>query len=391
MIVRNIPAWALALVLGVGLSAGARAQDEIERPDDPYLKGERSQIKAAGYVDFDRFAWGDGHGTSDIEALLGQVPLLWLETDHFKIGSTLPEYTIDLEERASIKAELKQLSRRLPRVKKGTKTLDPWLRLYLYAQRLEDFYTDITGRLGVEDLPETGMLPGSQGKLCVLLLEKKSSLGRYGRRYGGVDAVAALRIYFPGVGSLCYVTCSEFFEDGFDKDVALHCQLMWGISQNVLSAYKGFSFSLPRWLADGVSYYYQRRVDPEYPCFSTLKGSMTAAIADSNWPRKVRARVKVDVYPDATTMMGWVPGVELPFPDHMMMFSRVDYLLTREDDSFARFMAAVKEPFVNTGQVPDYGMVRGRVAEALSSVYGFDEQGFDEAWAEWVLKTYPRR
>jgi len=387
----SMPARAIALVLVAGLSAGVRGQDDFKLPEDPYLKGDRSLLKAAGYVDTGRFSWGDGHGTRDIEELLGQVPLLWLETAHFKIGSTLPEYPIHIEEREVVKAELKRLSKSLPRVKSRTKTLDPWLRLYLYAQRLEEFYADLAQRLGAEGSLAEGMLSGVQGKFCVLLLEKKASLGRYGKRYGHSDALAPLRINFPKVGSLCYVTCSEFFEGDSDKDVALHCQLVWGVCQNVLSAYKGYSFSLPRWLADGASYFYQRRIDTEYPSFSSLKGSRTAAIADNEWPKKVRSRVKVDVYPDAATLMNWLPSDELPFPDHMMMFSRVDYLLTRDDDTFARFMAAVKEPIHSPGKVPDHDMVQDRVISAMQSVYGFDGAGFDEAWMEWVLKAYPRR
>ncbi len=383
--------WAMILTLGTCLTAGARGQAALELPPDPYLKGDRALSEAAGFVDTGRFAWGDGHGTLDIEELLGKVPLRWVETAHFKIGSTLPQYSLEKDERSRVKEELTRLAQRIPRVKARTKTLDPWLRLYLYAQRLEDLYAELAALLGHGDTLQDGLLPGMEGKLCVLLLEKKSSLGRYAKRYGTSDGNAPVRLNFPRVGSLCFVSCTEFFDGEMDKDAPFYCQLVWGVCQNILAGYEGYTFSLPRWLADGMSYWCQRRIDPEYPSFSQMSGSKAAAMADTEWPRKVRARVKVDVYPTAATMIEWQHTDKLPLADHTMMFSRVDYLLSREDDSFARFMKAVKQPIDAGLLVPGHELVRDRVTESLASVYGFTLDDFDQAWAEWVLKTYPRR
>ncbi|MFT7462029.1 MAG: hypothetical protein ACI9EF_000366 [Pseudohongiellaceae bacterium] len=383
--------WAMTLILNASVLAGVQDQDAYKVPPDPYLKGDPGLLKAAGFVDAGRFSWGDGHGTKDIEELLGSVPLRWLETAHFKIGSSMPAYTPDKNERSSIKAELARLGEKIPGIKSRTKTIDPWLRLYLYAQRLEEFYATLATRLGVEESLASGMIPGVTGKFCVLLLEKKSSLGRYGTRYGSSTAVSPLRVNYPKSGSLGFVTCTEFFEGDLAKDVVLHCQLVWGVCQNMLSGYLGYNFTLPRWLADGTAYWCQRQIDPQYPTFSALSGSKTAAMEDTGWPRKVRARVKVEVYAKTAQMVDWLNTDPLPFADHMMMFSRADYLLSSDDNRFARFMRAVKQPLDAGLAVPGHELVRERVNDALSQVYGFDAAGFDEVWAAWVLKTYPRR
>jgi hypothetical protein len=69
---------------------------------DPYTLGEAETLARVGHASFGPFLWGDGHSTAQVEQELGGVPLIWVETAHFKLGSSLPEYTDakDIGERA---------------------------------------------------------------------------------------------------------------------------------------------------------------------------------------------------------------------------------------------------------------------------------------------------
>ena len=125
------------------LAHPAVAQDkDEEREKDPWTKNVPAAMEAAGILRFGNFAWGDGHGTSAIEETLGDMNLLWAETPHFRIASTLGEYSIpngDRRQKKKLREELEELALILPNLNpRKIRKLDPWLRLHLWATRLED-------------------------------------------------------------------------------------------------------------------------------------------------------------------------------------------------------------------------------------------------------------
>jgi hypothetical protein len=288
-----------------------------------------------------------------------------------------------------------------------TRTLDPWLRVHLFAQRLEDLYADLQTRLRVTDAdfpaagetaptgePSMGEGPylGQPGKYAVLLLEKRSGLGRYGRRYGGTDADAPLRLGFPRSGVLCFVTCSEFFEGDFACDTALRCHVVWNVVQILLDGYKGYHHVLPRWWREGLAHWYVRRIEPRFGCFSQLREPMAEAVEQWDWEPKVRARVGFGVYPRAEELLTWSAASPLSLADNAMMWSRVDYLMSLEGDGFARFMSRLSDPIpAPAGQVPGPEAVAARQSEALRLAWDLDAESFDARWSAWVLDTYRKR
>ena len=396
-------------------SRGRGADEGLLPPDadaawrqDPYTRGEPEAMGVAGYTAMGRLPWGDDHSTMQIEEVLGAVQTLWVETAHFRVGSTLPEYKIEKEDKSKLQSDLKALKERLPRVKVKIRELDRWLRLHLYAMRLEDSYAKVQELLGVTDadFPSTaeevaaadpfmgnGVFLGLRDKFCVLLLEKRSSLGRYGQRYGNASASgdSPLRLGFHGRGSLAFVTTEEFFEGHFDNDVSLHTHLVFNITIQLLNGFKDYYHTYPRWLIEGIAYEFMREVDELHPTFSGIKEKLSKELIESDWPVKVRKRVKVDYYPSAKSLMAWEQGEKLEFADHTMMWSRVDYLMKEHPDGFRRFLHGLKAPLPISGRSPTYEEVLARQDEVMLAELGFDADGFDELWAPWVLKNYPKR
>ena len=416
------PVRATTIVLGLvlGLCAGVRAQDD-EPPAwklDPYTRNDPDAWAAAGYAPATRFGFGDDHGTRDVEELLGGVHLIWVETAHFRLGSTLPEVKLENSERKTVRAELERLAERLPKVKPSTRSLDPWLRLHLYAMRLEDTYAAFQERLGVTDadFPAAGWSPpvavegepapelgewrgegpylGLREKFPVLLLEKKSSLGRYCNRWGTpVAAPAPQRFSFQRRGCLGFATAWEFFEGKWKLDAALHAHVVWNLIQNLATGYKGYRHVLPAWFADGLASWYQRQVDPRYPTFSGLAAGNQLAAEEWDWPPKVRARVKHDYYPSLDAMLGWRLGDTREFADTMMCWSKVDWLMAHDDDhAMGRFVEALKAPIVAPpDRAPNEDEVEARARQALQDVWGLEPAAFDSAWSQWVLDRYPKK
>ncbi|RKY21829.1 MAG: hypothetical protein DRQ55_03065 [Planctomycetota bacterium] len=442
--------WLVALTL----APAARGQDDDEDPRveliDPYTRFDPEAWAAAGYEPSRRFPFGDDHGTREVEELLGEVQLLWVETAHFRIGSSLPAHKLENDEKKAMKVELGRLRERLPKVKKSARVLDRWLRLHLYAMWLEETYDDFLGRLQLTDAdfptvaevqaaaaaaeaaraaaaereaaPEDGSLAdagsspgdgnspaaadsapapalrgagpylGMREKFCVLLLEKKSSLGRYCTRWGMQGPASPQRFNFHRRGCMGMATSWEFFDEDWKREDALRGSVTWSVLQMLSSSFKGYAHMPPAWFADGLSAWYQRRVNPRFPTFSSMEGSGRLAAKQWNWPPKVRARVKADYYPTLDEMLGWRRSDVHGYADHMLAWSRVDWLMNHDEGAFGRFMERLKDPLpVEPGVAPSEDDVEPRAREALELAWGMTPEQLDAAWAEWVLDTYPRK
>lgn len=406
----------LALGLGLGLCPGAQAQDAgEERPEwrvDPYTGNEPDAWAAVGYARGERFNFGDDHGNKDVEELLGTVQLRWVETAHFRIGSSLPEVKIHKDEKKRLKDELDRLSERLPKLKSNAKTLDPWLRLHLYAMRLEDHYSRFQSLLGLTDAdfpgpngrapagaPQRGNGPylGMKEKFPVLLLEKKSSLGRYVNRWGGVSGSAGESpqiLTFNGLGCMGYAVAWELFSDSaWDFDSGLHANLAWSMTQVFAASFKGYTHRLPIWFTMGLGNAFQRDVDPRYPTLFGVERAMDLAVKEWDWPPKVRARVKNEAFSSLDEMFRWRANEPRAFSDCLMAWSKVDWMLAHnEQGQFARFMDLVSDAVpAPRGKAPSDADVEAAARAALQTAWGLDPAAFDMAWAEWVVDTYPKK
>ena len=397
-----------SLLVLLALSGPAAAQGEVKPfpKVDPYTKDDPTARDKAGYASFGPFRFGDDHTTSQIETTLGGIPLIWVETEHFKLGSGLPEYTIgdDAAEKEKLKRELERLAKRLPDVKVKVKKLDPWLRLHLNAQRLEELYATFLQRLGLEEKafptapPDAsskgpymgeGRYLGMPAKYTVLLFEKKSGLGRYSGVYLGQTLGAPSRWVFPTVGSFLFLTAAEFLEGEYHNDTALHCDLVSGVVQNLAAGFRGYNVVLPFAVSEGLAHWFSREVDPRYHIFSGLDLTKVRMKDESNWGKSVRARVEHKVFASTEDMLGWGNADALEWADHLILWSRMDYLMAKEG-SVGKLLQILKERPPGKAQLSPE-QLEARAKEAYQAVAGGDLAQFDADWSEWVLRTYPKK
>ena len=94
---RPIPRLA-RLCLALAACAAPAANAQQEKPEekfektDPYTRGAKAELARAGIESFGPFHWADDIETQDIVEILGSPQILWIETAHFKLGSTLPTF-----------------------------------------------------------------------------------------------------------------------------------------------------------------------------------------------------------------------------------------------------------------------------------------------------------
>lgn len=399
---------AAALVSAACLLGQTEKPEPAAAPSDPYTGGDEKVMAELGYVSFGPFVWADDHDTRAIEQTIGGNRLRWLETTHFRIGSMLGEMAMpkDKKPRKKLDAELKELRARLAKVPAQPRALDPWLRLHLLAHRLEGLYADLSERLGVTDadfpkeppreLPldyrGEGPYLGQRGKYLVLVVDKPGALARYMTRFAGVEGSGeAQRFNFMISDSLFTgVSVEQTTGDKLD-DAQLHSTLVFNVTNNLIDGYEHYWYRLPAWLSEGIAHWFARRAWDEFGSFSGMSEREAGRAKEWNWPPKVRARVRHGAFEPAEKLLAVMDPGKLSLVDHMTVWSRIDFLLSRGDEPFAKFMAAMKGRIPMVGVVPTEAEIQTQQTAALQAAFGFDFAAFDSAWTKWVLATYPQK
>ncbi len=397
-----------------GEAEEAKEREASKLEPDPYTEEDEEARERLGIVSYGPFAWADSHGTTKIEEVLGDVDVRWMETAHFKIGSALGSYKIptpDKKQRTKIRAELTELKELLPSVNPKTKVLDPWLRLHLFAYRLEKQYREISEIFGVTDssFPKQrgrlmnyeywgeGPYFGMPSKFTVLLLEKQSDLGRYTLRFTGQQRDATTRHLFykkMDRSNMFLGIATEAHESFYADDTRLHCHIAFNTAHNMIHAYQYYWYALPCWVAEGFAHWYARQVFIENNNWSGIVEQSAGLRNEWNWVPKIYSRVKQDYFPAAADLCTKTDYSKLRFAEHMMIWSRIEYLLTQEEpERFATFLDELsgKIPEVQPGAMATPAQVVAHQEKAFLKAYEMDWEEFDARWKPWILKTFKRR
>jgi len=391
----------LAVLLATGAALSAQEKLAPFPRTDPYTKNAREKFEPAGYVSLGPFRFGDDHTTAQVEATLAGVPLIWVETAHFKLGSGLPEYEIpaDKAEKERLKGELETLATRLPDVKLKLKKLDPWLRLHLLALRLETLYSDFQRVCGLRE-SEFPTLGGDQGdggmgrgpylgmgaKYTVLVFASKAHLRRYGAAYVRGSLEAPAPVHLAATDAWLFVTAQDLLPQGYESDTALTCDLVANVVGNLARGLRGGSGATTPVVLQGLGHWFARRIDPRYPVFQG-KDPARFLGQSQDWASEVRTRVEHKVFPATADLLARESLDSLEWADHLVLWSRFDYLFTRDDDAAGQFLRRLQEP-LRPDEPSDAPALAERTRAALEGALGLPLAALDEAWSAWALKTY---
>jgi len=407
----RIAAVGVFITLAAAPLLGQEKEEEIKDAKDPWTLEDPGVIEEAGVISYGPFEVGDKHGSRKVEEVLGGLKVLWMETEHFKIGSTLGSYKIPSGEktiRTKIREELLRLEDKLPELKaKKTKVLDPWLRLHVWAQRLEDIHQTVSTLLGVDDdsFPRSPGLSvggkymgegkhfGMKDKFVVLLFDKQSAIARYFGRFAGISEATPRRYTWVNSGSMLFATSPEFGDGYLNHDTRLHCHVAFNVAQNLLAGYKYFNYSLPVWLPEGIAHCIERDISPKYNNYSYVEESSQSLRQEWNWAPKVRGRVKNEIAVPSEKMLSWMDYNNLKFTNHLNVWSRVDFLIDYDKTLFAQFVDGVKGRIkgVPTNRIATSEEILAQQNRVFQEVYGWSHEDFDDAWGKWVLKNYPKK
>lgn len=404
----------LLTVAALCCAIGAQAEpDKLPKwRIDPYTKNKPELLEKAGYVSFGPFKFGNiadqAVQSSDIDASLEFVQILWIETKHFRIGTNLPAWPVpvDAETRAKVRGELEELATKLPNINTRVRTLDPWLRAHLTAHRMEKLYTQTQELWGVkdEDFPTDptkvyatpgarymgyGPYLGMKDKFQVLVFEKLGPFQAYMKKYLGRDSKHAQRWHFKESSSIMIVIATENEQFPRKHDTALHCSLVFNVSQNLLDGFRYYNYDLPVWIREAYGHWNERRVSILYSDFDQNEGSIADMKNVSKWEVYCRGMVaNTSKFAPFADVFQWRDFGKITFNDHIAIWSRLDWLMSQGPEKWRAFLFAIKGR-VDEKWAPDQTDLVGACREALQSAYGLSVLEFDSKWIEWVKATYP--
>ena len=399
-------------VLGQGAFA-QKASKEDAWKKDPYTQGEPAAMKKMGYVSFGPLVWGDDHDSRKIHDMMPEAKILWLETAHFRIGSSLQAFKLPKSSKARrrILLEVKELAKRLPRVKSKPRSISPWLRLHLYAARLERIYSQWQSLLAVSDsnfpsasnpLPRTspkymgrGPYLGMPDKFSVLLLKKASNLTRYAVKNGQAmpKEPTPICVNFLERGSILFGTCSEIIHHSLDPDHRLHSHIIFNTSLLMIRGFKDYTHIIPAWIREGAANYIVRKHDPDTHDFSGMKNWNKSKAYPKEWHIYARRFAKNGLGSPSRKLCLLSDPSEMTFNEHICAWSIVDFLSQLDQGKqFAQFVARLKAPMpALPGKLPSYDTILAAQETALKDVFGFTYESLDTAWKQYAIRTYPRR
>ncbi len=370
----------------------ASAGQEIPGKKCPYCRNDAETLKKAGLVGHGPFPFATA-GTGEVEERLGYVKeWYWLESEHFRIGLTLPKYTLPESDKGRVREELTQLEKVLPSINPKTRTLDPWLRVHLYAYRAEKFYQDFSNLMGVDDSyfgkrdfsNFTGMGPylGQEGKFEILLLHNKAAHLDFLKAFTGLEHSKPQRHHFIKRGVLFFGCHTE--EDQLSRDLFLNASLFHNLGHNFIDAFEHYSYDLPVWITCGFAHWAERQVSREYASYDFVETYKEFRRNGEGWPDELRKRLLQGKLPSLAALVRKLSYNDLDELDHMAIWSLTEFLIQNGAAKYANFLKAMKGRVVD-GQIDSGGLVDAQ-REAIKSAYGWTYSQLEEAWHEFIRK-----
>lgn len=402
----------------VSTTTPALPQHPKDRPaDDPYTRGDTGVMLRAGVAGYAPFRFGQHCTAAEVQVLLRDEPLLWLETAHFRIGAALPELELppvrpgregaaERPTRAQLRRELEALAARLPNVRSDPRKLDPWLRLHLIAQRAEAVHGAVQDLLGCSDTdfpaapgdnprqPQQyrgrGPYLGNPEKFTILLVQRNHSLQRFTAAYHGRATTQTGTYHDHAFGTALFAASLEADGGRLQDDTALRAVLAFHVAHNLYTSYRAYNHELPPWLLSGLAHRHARAASTQHAIYDLRGGDDPEgkhyAAWEKRWPYLLREQ-----------RPGWLPaflarwdGAAFTADDHLLAWALVDHLASQQPKALREFLDRLKAPFHGRVRFPTQDELQSRQQEALLAAFGGDALALEAAWRRRVQPVAKR-
>ena len=394
-LLRSPWAWA-ALLLAAFVLLPDAAYGQRRKKDRCTVCRHDPELMEKNGINHGPFAFG----RTDSESIEKDLywPAVWIETEHFRIGGDPPSWKVPEAERKAYRAELEKLAEKWPRVKPKTVILDTWLRIHLLAERMEAFYDEFLELVGTSDEefadPERnrmrGLGPylGEKEKYEIMIFEQRSPYRDYMSVTWGLTYVKPQR--WNNVERDCLWFGLNLEEEQIRHDQHLHNVCRHNLAHNLLDGYLHYSYDLPVWITEGFAHWCERRNDPRFNMFDSIEGSFTELKGLERWAPEVRKLVVKDEAATIASLLRRASFAEIGWEDHLVCWSKIDFLIQSNPDAFAKWITALKSRR-NAQGYPDGSGLDDAQREGFKEFFGWNVQQAERRWQAWVLDNYPAK
>lgn len=398
--VSGIAKWTWAFAAVALFAPALAAGDDELAPNDPrtckWTEGDPELLKSIGIVSTGGFDFGRGD-TAAIDKELAMLDIYWVETEHFEIGIGLGPYRVKQKEREKIRGELRELATKIPTIKEKTKIIDPWLRCYIYAQRVEALYDRFLELMQVEetDFPTgrgqwnmegkymgDGPYLGQRHKFEILLLPSEAASVLYLKSQFGLQVRLSQRwnvIERDSISVTIHTTQGDLRDDQ-----ALHGHLAFNLAINMLDGYKHYSYDTPIWIREGLAHFMEREINPDFNTFDSSEGAVADMTRKSDWTDPVRKLIRAGEAPRLAELVRLKDYGELTVEHHFTTWSMVAFLVAEHPDAFACINDRLHGIWSASG--PDGSNMPDHHREAVKECLGWSYAQFDDAWQAWAVE-----
>jgi hypothetical protein len=372
-----------------------------KRVDDPagcpWCHNDPELYQKAGIVSHGPFPFGK-YDTAKAKEFLPETDFRWIETEHFRIGFTLGQHKVKLDEKKKILAELTRLKPFFPDLKPETQILDSWMRLHLYAQRCEDIYKRFGELLyldGKTFADGSGVWRGSymgegpylgmKEKYEVLVLPSEAAHVEFLVANCGLKIRKSQRWHFIERGAIGIICHAQ--QGRLRVDQALHGHIAFNLAHNLLDGLNHYSYDTQIWFHEGLAHVMEREIDPDYNSFDSGEGATAETTSKSDWRPEVLKLIASDKAPRLAELLKMKSYAELTLPDHFVTWSMIDYLLKEKPEEFAKFIWMIKTNQDEKG-LPTGSKLPERHRDAFKECFGWNYLEFDEIWRAWAKDAY---
>lgn len=386
-------------------------------------------MEAAGIVNHGPFPFFKSD-SEDVQGAIGAYDMVWLETEHFRLGSDLEPWKIPVKDKKAYRAELTEMKETFPKVDpKKTKTLDKWMRIHLMAWRMEKAYLHLIELFGYEDAQFMDLEPeqvfvdaeasgswkddlekafledperaqgmpmwvglgryfGMPMKFEFLMLTHEEDMGLVKKKYIGHLDAHPQRWHCtwrppntePVSRALWFGISTKQSEIKHDQH--LHNALLHNFTINALDGFMLYLVEAPVWLRVGLGHYMTKRNSDDYNFYDMDEGSAEMQKDAYVWEPLVRKLVTKDEAPGFADLSRMRSFGDLSFDDHITAWSMVHYLKQADAEKFGRWITALKTADDLTNNLSTQRKI-------MKDVWGMTFGQADEKWKAWVLETYP--
>lgn len=397
-----------ALAAGlVALAPAARAQklnDKTKPRNHPvnciYTGGDPEMLAKIGVLSLGGFPFSTHPTTHSADEYFGDDTTIWVETAHFRIGYALGPYRIGMGERDTLREELTAIAEVWPDVSPKMRTLDPWMRAYLYAIRAEKLWDRMLELLDVTaDVFPDGSKPwdttgtymgqgpylGQKEKFEVLFLPSEAASAAYLRDHFGLATKMTQRWNILDRDVLHLVIHVD--QGGLKIDRALYGHFVFNQVQQMLNGYKHYSYEIPVWIKEGFAHWMERQISPEFNTFDSSEGSAAEMTRKDDWEPPTRKMVAKGEAVSMAQLVNLKGFGEFQLEHHFTTWSMIDYLM-REHPTFFPVLMDRISGMINDQFIPDASGLWDVHRDVFRDDLGMSYAQFDQAWQAWVLENY---